>query len=460
MSNQTAYVRHDDAPLLPPPPSEQGVMGWMWQNVFSSMSKFGTFGAAIGSILMIILTVVFGFVLVWMTWKFLDFTIFSAVWTDPENLGGAICSVEGVGACWPYIGKWFYGVMVGNEYPREEVWRVYSIYAMLAAGVTWLIIEGLPYKKYAGIFMLTIFPILAFVFLNGSPIDNGESFNIGSTWFPLAIGGILLGLGLFGRHGSMGSVVEAFAPALLVLSFVFIAYGVIPLFAGAIDSAFGFEVVRTARWGGLLVTLVVAITGIIVSLPLGILLALGRQSNAPIIKWCCIVFIEVVRGIPLISVLFFASVMLQYFLPSDFDFNKLLRALIGVALFASAYMAEVIRGGLQAMPKGQYEGGQSVGLSYWQQMRLIILPQALTTVIPGIVNTFIGLFKDTTLVMIISIFDVLGIIQFKAGKDILWYSPVTGPTGYVFAALLFWVFCFGMSRYSLHMERKLHRGHR
>ncbi len=219
----------------------------------------------------------------------------------------------------------------------------------------------------------------------------------------------------------------------------------------------GLAYVETAQWGGLLVTLVIAVTGIVVSLPLGILLALGRQSDMPIIRTFCIGFIEIWRGVPLITVLFMASVMLPLFLPEGVSFDGLLRCLIGVALFAAAYMAEVVRGGLQAIPKGQYEAGQALGLSYWQSMRHIILPQALTLSIPGIVNTFIGLFKDTTLVMIVGIFDLLGIVMFHYA-DPSWAAPQVPITGFVFAGFVFWVFCFAMSRYSLYTERRLAGG--
>ncbi len=176
-------------------------------------------------------------------------------------------------------------------------------------------------------------------------------------------------------------------------------------------AAFGLPVVETPLWGGLLVTLVLSFVGIAVSLPLGILLALGRRSTMPVIKLLCVIFIEIVRGVPLITVLFMATVMLPLFLPPGVTFDKLLRALIGVSLFASAYMAEVVRGGLQAIPKGQFEAADALGLGYWQKMTLIILPQALKLVIPGIVNTFIGLFKDTSLVSIIGMFDLLGIVR-------------------------------------------------
>ncbi|MBB3964224.1 MULTISPECIES: amino acid ABC transporter permease [Rhizobium] len=222
---------------------------------------------------------------------------------------------------------------------------------------------------------------------------------------------------------------------------------------------FGLEIVETPLWGGLLVTLVVSFVGIAVSLPFGIALALGRRSKMPVVKMVCVIFIEVVRGIPLITVLFMASVMLPLFLPQGWNVDKLIRAIIGVSIFASAYMAEVIRGGLQAIPKGQYEGADSLGLGYWQKTRLIILPQAIKLVIPGIVNTFIGMFKDTSLVSIISMFDLLGIVRLNF-SDGNWASAVTPLTGLIFAGFVFWIFCFGMSRYSVFMERHLDTGHK
>ena len=203
----------------------------------------------------------------------------------------------------------------------------------------------------------------------------------------------------------------------------------------------GLVPVETSQWGGLLVTLVVSVTGIVASLPLGILLALGRRSQMPVVKLFSIIFIELWRGVPLITVLFFSSVMLPLFLPEGTSFDKLLRALIGVALFSAAYMAEVVRSGLQAIPKGQYEGAMALGLSFWQMMNKIILPQALKISIPNIVGNFISLFKDTTLVSIIGIFDLLGMV--RAGlKDSNWAAPSSTPTGYFTLALMFWIFCF------------------
>ena len=231
-----------------------------------------------------------------------------------------------------------------------------------------------------------------------------------------------------------------------------------PIIAGILllGGIFGLEPVPTDKWGGLALTLVISFVGIVAALPIGILLALGRRSEMPVIRTMCVVFIELWRGVPLISVLFMASVMLPLFLPEGTNFNKLLRALIGITMFQSAYMAEVIRGGLQAIPKGQYEAAAALGLGYWKSMGLIILPQALKLVIPGIVNTFIALFKDTTLVLIIGLFDVLQTVA-SAIVDPAW--PEVSTEGFNFAAFVFWVFCFTMSRYSIALERKLHTGH-
>lgn len=237
-------------------------------------------------------------------------------------------------------------------------------------------------------------------------------------------------------------------------------FAVLPVIAfWLLHGGFGLEVVDTPLWGGLMVTLVLSFVGIAVSLPCGILLALGRRSKMPVIRMLCVTFIEVIRGVPLITVLFMASVMLPLFLPTGWNVDKLLRALIGVSIFTSAYMAEVIRGGLQAIPKGQFEGADLLGLGYWQKTRLIIMPQAIKLVIPSIVNTFIGTFKDTSLVTIIGMFDLLGIVKLNF-SDANWASAVTPITGLIFAGFIFWLFCFGMSRYSGFMERHLDTGHK
>jgi len=218
----------------------------------------------------------------------------------------------------------------------------------------------------------------------------------------------------------------------------------------------GLTVVPTALWGGILVTVVVATIGMVFSLPLGVLLALARRSEKPVVKWAAVTFIEFVRGVPVITVLFMASVMLPLFVPERFAPDKLVRALIGVALFASAYMAEVVRGGLAAVPRGQYEAARALGLTYWRIMGLVILPQALRVTLPNIVNTFIGLFKDTTLVFVVGIFDFLRTIE-AARADPKWAAPNMTATGYAFAALFYFVCCYGMSRCARRVEARLAR---
>ena len=273
-----------------------------------------------------------------------------------------------------------------------------------------------------------------------------------ATWrvnLTLAVGSVLILWLLWPGAPRKGWGALLFFVAFPVLTFVLL-HGL---------PALGLTVIDTDLWGGIFVSLLVALVGIVFSLPAGVLLALGRRSQLPVVKFFAVVFIEFVRGVPLITVLFMANFMLPLFVPDNWSPDRLLRPLIGVALFASAYMAEVVRGGLQAMPKGQFEGAMALGLGYWNMMRLVILPQALTIVIPGIVNTFIGLFKDTTLVAVVGIFDFLRTVD-TAGLDPEWAGPTTTTTGYIFAAAFYWVFCFGMSRYSLMMERRLSLGRR
>ena len=261
--------------------------------------------------------------------------------------------------------------------------------------------------------------------------------------------------------GLVAALVPLFLPRLphkgwIVLGIVLV-YPVVAYFL-LYGGVFGLPVVETSRWGGFMLTLVVAVTGMAGSLPVGVLLALGRRSTMPAIRIFCIAFIELFRAVPLITVLFMASVMLPLFLPSGFALDKLLRALIGVSLFNGALMAEVIRGGLQAIPKGQYEAATAAGMGYWRMTLLIVLPQALRLVIPGIVNTYVAIIKDTTLVLIIGLFDLLGIVQ--AGiADPNWLAPTVTKTGYVFAGLGFWILCFSLSRYSMYLERQLDTGH-
>ena len=410
-----------------PPRTEVGVLGWLRHNLFSSWGNA-------------LLTVV----ALYIVWRLLDgvvsWGVVNAVWSGDD---GKACS-EGSGACWAFIRAKFSQFVYGR-YPDEERWRVDLVYALALAGLVPLMVPRVPGKAWSAGFTLLIFPVVAFWLLTGSASGAGTG--------SLDVAGFVLGLVgiaslLLGRSGLRLVGVLCLAVAVpLFMRWVFSTSGLVQLPA-----------VPTELWGGLLVTLVVASVGITGSFPVGIALALGRRSKMPFARWASIGFIEFVRGVPLITVLFMASVMLPLFLPAGVSFDKLLRALVGVALFAGAYMAETIRGGLQAIPRGQFEAAEALGLSYPQRMALIILPQALKLVIPGIVNSFVGLFKDTSLVLIIGLFDVLGIVKLNL-TDAKWFANSTTMTGYVFAGFVFWVFCFGMSRYSQMIERRLATGH-
>ena len=218
------------------------------------------------------------------------------------------------------------------------------------------------------------------------------------------------------------------------------------------------EVVRSERFGGFVLALTIGVTGIAFSLPMGIVLALGRRSDMFLVKMLCVGFIEFIRGVPLITLLFVASLLLNYFLPPGTNFDIILRVIIMVTIFSAAYIAEVIRGGLAALPRGQYEAADALGLDYWKAQRLIIMPQALKISIPGIVSSFIGLFKDTTLVIFVGLLDPLKGITDAVRASIEWKGTYWEP--YIFVGLIFWIICFSMSRYSMYLERLLKREHR
>ncbi len=374
---ETAFVRSEMSPSLPPPRRTTGPVAWVRENLFSTP----------GNIAMTVLAALF---IAWIVPPLWNFLVADAVWTDPEGLRGEACRFEGVGACWIFITGRF-NFFIYGFYPPEEIWRVNVMFLLGIIFLVPLLVPRAPFKRVAAILFFVVYPVVAYFLMAGG--------------------------------------------------------------------AFGLTPVPSARWGGLTLTLIISLIGIILSLPIGILLALGRQSRLPIIKGFCIGFIELWRAVPLITVLFMASVMFPLFMPQGVNTDTLLRAIIGIVLFESAYMAEVVRGGLQAMPRGQYEAAASLGLNKPKTMGLIILPQALKHVIPGIVNTFIALFKDTSLVSIIGIFELLNTVR-AAGSDINWSSPTHAVTGYIFAGFVFWVFCFAISRYSIYMENRLHTGHR
>ncbi|MEL6202769.1 MAG: amino acid ABC transporter permease [Pseudomonadota bacterium] len=435
----TAYVRSEMLPQQAAPATSTGVVGWMRENLFSSIPYT-------------ILTLFCLYVLWVIVPPMIQFLFIEAQYSGTDRAACAT-QVQGgtqpddwFGACWAYVGAYANQFIYGR-FPDAEQWRVNIAGVLFFGGLIPLLIPDAPFKRENLIFMVLIAPIAILILLTGG------NFSVSGLYLPLAIITVIflaIGVGF-----AVGTESPA-GPALRTIGIIFGGLFVL-LFVLGID--FGMEQVDTDIWGGLLVTLVIAVTGIAASLPIGILLALGRRSDMPIVKFFCVIFIEFWRGVPLITVLFMSSVMLPLFLPEGVTFDKLLRALIGVALFSSAYMAEVVRGGLQALPKGQYEGAMALGLGWGQMTRMIILPQALKLVIPGIVNTFIGLFKDTTLVLIIGLFDFLGSIQ-SSFTDPTWSSPVQSLTGYSFAAIIYFFFCYAMSRYSMFMERRLDTGHK
>jgi general L-amino acid transport system permease protein len=334
---------------------------------------------------------------------------------------------------------------------------------MFALGVVWLLWNKMPLKKVGVFFFFVIMPASAFILLLGG--DRAESFlrflilasaALGLLYIVLSFApGLMkfwIGEGQLAVEQAAPAWMRFYGPKRLIL-IALVVFGLLALLADRV----GLPRVDTGLWGGMTVTFLISAVGIVFSLPLGVLLALGRRSRLPAIQLLSVIFIEFVRGVPLITVLFMANTMLPLFVPQEWSPDRLLRPLIGVAVFAAAYMAEVVRGGLQAIPKGQYEGAMSLGLGYWQMMRLIILPQALRIVIPGIVNTFIGLFKDTTLVTIVGIFDFLRTVEATL-IDPTWATPVTRSTGYAFAGIFYFLCCWGMSRYSIAVEKRLAAG--
>jgi general L-amino acid transport system permease protein len=456
-----AFVRMEPLPPQPAPFAATGLWGWFSRRLFATP----------GDIAMTIIGFA-AFVLIAL--PLIRFLFIDAVWTGKDR---EAC-LNAAGACWPFIAAKFNQFIYGF-YPYEELWRPNIVFAVGLLLLIPLLIPAAPFKRLNALLFFGIYPIAGFVLLTGgnldpqrfvigrfvripdvidisavgrfigiSSVELGSQWGFrGTFWVDYIASAILLSAAvaliarLFGTR---------FATSLKVMAIVFVS---LALIIAPVDADFGLRWVETREWGGLLVTLVVAITGIVAALPIGILLALGRRSQMRLIRWASIIFIEFWRGVPLITVLFFATYMLPLFLPGGANIERLVRALIGVALFSGAYMAEVVRGGLAAVPKHQYESAAALGLGYWKTMSLIVLPQALNHVIPGIVNNFIGLFKDTTLVQIVAILDLLGQIR-SAFSDPNWASPTTLYTGFAFAGIIYFVFCFAMSRYSLFLERR------
>ncbi len=431
--SDVSYVRTKMLEEMAPPTSQVGPIRWARENLFSSVTNS----------ILTLLAIWFIYSLLAATLPWIVFSSFSA-----DSLKGCRAAIreaygaDATGACWAVIRERYHQLLFGF-YPAESYWRPILALILMLVAIGPVLFEGLPRKM---LIFSGLYPFIAFFLLWG-----------GTLWLPITI---LLGFviayyaaTLLGKViGSLGAVVAAILLPVLWWLFLAgpVAYGlheIVPV---------GLAPVESARFGGFLLSIVIGVTGIVLSLPLGVLLALGRRSDLFVVRSICIGFIEFIRGVPLITLLFVASTLLNYFLPPGTTFDIVLRVMIMVTLFSSAYMAEVIRGGLAALPRGQYEAANALGMDYWKSMRLIIMPQALKISIPSIVGIFIGLFKDTTLVSIIGLMDPLGLTN-AIRANAAWNGIVWELYGFI--ALMFFIFCFSMSRYSMYLERKLQTGH-
>jgi len=422
------YVRDEMLDPQDPPTSSVGPVRWVKENLFNGIT--GTILTALSVFAILFLVLEIG------PW------LMNSVW-NAGSLTECREILDGTsGACWGVIKDRWHQLMFGF-YPPELYWRPILASLLMLVALSPVLFPSVPRKVL--LFSLA-FPFIGFFLLWG-----------GSIWLPIMVAlGFVLGYVVMSALGSFGTLISTLAAIILpILYWLFVAFPLADTVHGILP--IGIEAVNSQDFGGFMLSIVIGITGIVLSLPLGILLALGRQSTMPLIRWICVIFIEFVRGVPLITLLFTASLLLNYFLPPGTNFDLVLRVIIMVTLFATAYMAEVIRGGLAALPQGQYEAADALGLDYWKAQRLIIMPQALKISIPGIVNTFIGLFKDTTLVVFIGLLDPIGFASaIRANSDwqgIYWEL-------FIFIGAVFWIICFGMSRYSMHLENRLKTDHR
>ena len=413
---------------IAPPSDDTGILGWARKNLFSSWGN---------GITTIVLIVGIG----WILSGFLEWALLTANFTAST---GSEC--RGGGACWALIREKFRYIFFGS-FPYEQHWRpLFAVITMLAM----LVLSA--DRRMWNWRLLVIWSVGSFItFL----LMFGQLHIPFSLMMFVALAGGTAGLAM--RSAVADPTERSAYYALIVIGLIGLAlriFGVLPAWSLAIAP---LSYVETSLWGGLPVTLILATYGLLFAFPYGILLALGRRSNLPLVKGLCVGFIELIRGVPLISLLIMASVMLPLFLPSGTTIDKFLRAQVAVILFAGAYIAEVIRGGLQSLPKGQFEAADAMGLNYPQKTLLIILPQALRVVIPPLINTFIGFFKDTSLVLIIGIFDFLNTAN-QALVDPNW-AGFPGEV-YLFAAFVYFIFCYSMSRYSKYLEVELNKGTR
>ncbi|MEY4696920.1 MAG: hypothetical protein RIT14_1348 [Pseudomonadota bacterium] len=430
MSETQSFARTEMLPPQTPPVTERGVVKWLRENLFS-----GPINTAL---------TLLGAYIVWSLASAAAPWLLNSVW-NASSLGECrtIAGPEG-GACWAVIKERWHQYMFGF-YPQEMYWRPTLAFVLLFVALAPVLFSQVPKKM---LWFTLLYPAVAFFLLWG-----------GTIWGPIVavLGFVVLGVVYRLLQPLVGVSVAAGAGVFAAV--LWWLYLDAPLVAGlASILPVGVEAVESDQFGGFLLAIVIGVTAISFSLPLGILLALGRQSDMFVVKTLCVGFIEFIRGVPLITLLFTASLLLQYFLPPGTNFDIILRVIILVTLFAAAYLAEVIRGGLAALPRGQYEAADALGLDYWRAQRLIILPQALKISIPAIVSTFIGLFKDTTLVSFVGLLDPLRGVTAAVRADINWKGIYWEP--YVFVGAVFFLICFGMSRYSMYLEQKLKTDHR
>ncbi len=425
-SDNIAFVRTDMLPELPPPAAETGAIKWLRENLFSSVFN---------SVLTILaLYVIYQLMQVFLPW------LFGGVWTTSslkecrEVLDGA------AGGCFSVLTERWSQLLFGFKYPPDQYWRITLAFVLLLVAIAPVLFKDMPRKM---LYFTGLFPFIGFWLIWG-----------GTILIPFVIlVGFIAGYMAFSRlehnsfaMGALGGIVTA---AVIIWLGGFLS--------ASMQGFLALEQVPSRDLGGFMLNLILGVVCVSLSLPIGIALALGRQSDMLIIKWICVVFIEFIRGVPLITLLFVANVVLAYFLPPGTSFDLILRVIIMITMFSSAYIAEVIRGGLAALPTGQYEAANSLGLDYAQSMQLIILPQALKISIPGIVNVAVGLFKDTTLVSVISMFDLVGMIRGPILASTEWNGVYWELWG--FAVLMFFIVCFSISKYSQWLERQLRTDH-
>jgi general L-amino acid transport system permease protein len=435
-TNTLTYVRKEMLPEQAPPSSQIGVVRWVQENLFSG-------------ILNSVLTILSILAVIWIVLSIGPW-LMNSIWNSGSlsecreilAAAGAVTEHGTSGACWGVIKERWPQLMFGF-YPSELYWRPTVTFLLMIVAIAPVLFPSVPRKV---LWFSLAYPFLAFFLLWG-----------GSIWVPITAAlGFGLGYAALAGLASFGTLYST--AAAVIVPVLYWLYGWAPLSDGLTAiMPIAIEQVSTSDFGGFTLSIIIGLSGIALSLPLGILFALGRQSNMLLIKTISVVFIEFVRGVPLITLLFTASLLLNYFLPPGTNFDLILRVIIMVTLFATAYIAEVIRGGLAALPRGQYEAADALGLDYWRAQRLIIMPQALKISIPGIVNTFIGLFKDTTLVVFIGLMDPIGLASAiranSAWQGIYWEL-------FIFIGAVFWIICFSMSRYSMHLERRLKTDHK